>query len=564
MVVYAFYESDNRVMRYAETLAARGDEVQVISLRHLGQCRTEVIQGVKVSRVQYRTRNEKHKWTYLFRILSFLIRATVVLSWRHLRKPFDLVHVHSVPDFLVFSALLPKIMGTPVILDVHDILPEFYASKFGKSEDSLVFRALLKVEKISASFADHVIIANHLWQDRITTRSVAPGKCTTILNGPDLSVFRQRPKRPDDGRFVVIYPGSLNWHQGLDIAIRAVARACKSVPSLELHIQGDGPARQDLIELTEKLSIGNRVHFYPLAPIREIVEHIAEADLGVVPKRANSFGNQAFSTKVLEFMCMGVPVLLSATMIDRYYFNDSVVTFLESGNEEELAQQLIRLAQDRQLRKEQTRNASEFVREMTWEVYKNNTWRWSQPLRETRSGRPGPIVLDPAHSERRKRFPKEGDSAMTSEQSTEPMSANQYPGTPATAHVSRNGAALLCLITLLAAAVRAVLLGRKSLWLDEIWSLSTARLSWTDFLWSLRNQDPNMSFYHVLLHFWLSIGRSEASLRAMSVLFGVATVPLVYLLGKQLFSEFTGLCAASSWLSMHSMCNGRRNCAVIA
>ena len=47
-----------------------------------------------------------------------------------------MIHVHSVPDFLVFAALVPKLLGARIILDIHDILPEFYASKFGASKDS--------------------------------------------------------------------------------------------------------------------------------------------------------------------------------------------------------------------------------------------------------------------------------------------------------------------------------------------------------------------------------------------------------------------------------------------
>ncbi len=47
---------------------------------------------------------------------------------------------------------------------------------------------------------------------------------------------------------------------------------------------------------------------------------MSKADLGIVPKRAAGFGDEAFSTKILEFMALGVPVIASETQIDRYYF----------------------------------------------------------------------------------------------------------------------------------------------------------------------------------------------------------------------------------------------------
>src|SRR4051812_25955914 len=239
-IAYAFYESDNRIMRYAETLAARGDYVEVIALHHPGQQRTEVLHGVHVCRIQSRLRNEGRAWTYIFRILAFMIRASLVISWKHLRGSFDVIHVHSIPDVLVFSTLLPKLFGARVILDIHDILPEFYASKFNTSEGSLLFKALLLAERFSAGFADHVIIANHLWHERLIGRSVGPEKCTPIINAPDTRIFTRRRRERKDDRFILIYPGSLNQHQGLDIAVRAVARACAVWPQIEMHIHGEG------------------------------------------------------------------------------------------------------------------------------------------------------------------------------------------------------------------------------------------------------------------------------------------------------------------------------------
>ena len=66
-------------------------------------------------------------------LLKFSAQAWAVVTWRHLRRPYDLVHVHNMPDFLVFTAWFPKLTGAKVILDIHDIVPEFYASKFDVS-----------------------------------------------------------------------------------------------------------------------------------------------------------------------------------------------------------------------------------------------------------------------------------------------------------------------------------------------------------------------------------------------------------------------------------------------
>ena len=224
MVAYTFYASDNRVRRYAETLARRGDEVDVIALRRRDQPSVEVINGVRVLQVQRREVNERRKLSYLRRLMLFFARAMAISTRRHLARRYDLFHIHSVPDFLVFTAWLPKLLGARIILDIHDLLPEFYASKFGTTCDSTIGRSLIAVERASTAFADHVIVANHLWQQRLCSRSIKdPGKCTTMLNFPDQAIFFRRVLEKSDHKFVMLYPGSLNCHQGVDVAVHAFA-----------------------------------------------------------------------------------------------------------------------------------------------------------------------------------------------------------------------------------------------------------------------------------------------------------------------------------------------------
>src|ERR1700674_123381 len=109
MISYSVYESDGRVMRYAETLAKRGDRVDVIALSRAERTSDDVIAGVNVFRVQGRTHDEKGPLTYLVRLLSFFVRAMLFMLRRQSRGKYDVVHVHSVPDFMVFTAWLPKL-----------------------------------------------------------------------------------------------------------------------------------------------------------------------------------------------------------------------------------------------------------------------------------------------------------------------------------------------------------------------------------------------------------------------------------------------------------------------
>jgi glycosyltransferase involved in cell wall biosynthesis len=370
MIAYSVYESDGRVMRYAETLAQRGDEVDMVVLAGPGRTGADVIQGVNVFRLQTRTHDEKGQFSYLFRILQFFFRAMWFVSRRELRERYDLVHVHSVPDFLVFIPWLAKLRGARIILDIHDVLPELYASKFGCDERSVVHKLLVQVEQSSAAFADYVIIANDIWREKLLARSLRPDKCTAILNFPNRSIFFRRGKTRNDGRFVMLYPGTLNWHQGLDVAIRSLARIKDAAPNADLHIYGEGPAKESLRALAKELGLNGRVKINDTRPLRDVAGLMEDADLGVVPKRNDSFGDEAFSTKTLEFMAMGVPVLVSDTKIDRYYFNDSIVKFFRAGDEQSLSEAMLSLIHSPRIRSSLVRNAAAFLEGNDWESNK--------------------------------------------------------------------------------------------------------------------------------------------------------------------------------------------------
>lgn len=371
MVAYTWYEPDNRVRRYAETLVKRGDHVDAVVLRREGQSsKMEVVEGVCVYRIQRRVINEKGKITYLAKLLLFFLRSFFFLAWKQFRDPYDLIHVHSVPDFEVFAALVPKLMGAKIILDIHDLVPEFYLTKFRTTPDSLMFKLLVGVERMSASFADHVIAANHIWLKRLYERSVRSADLTVILNFPDTDIFHLRGRTRKDDKFIMVYPGTMTHHQGVDIAVRAFALIADQCPQAEFHLYGGGDQVDYLKKLIAELNLQERVYIKGGRKLQEVAVIMENSDLGVVPKRNDGFGNEAFSTKIFEFMAEDVPVIVSSTAIDRYYFNDSVVKFFEANNEKKLAEAMQQLINHPEERQELVRNAREFIREYTWEKNK--------------------------------------------------------------------------------------------------------------------------------------------------------------------------------------------------
>jgi glycosyltransferase involved in cell wall biosynthesis len=370
MITHSFYESDNRVIRYAEALARRGDVVEVAALRRRADLpREEVINGVFLFRIQDRFgKTERSKLSFLWPLLRFLFASSWWITRRHARRRYDLVHVHNIPDFLVFAAWYPRLTGAGIVLDIHDIVPELFGSKFGAGDRSALVRGLKWIEKRSAAFAHHVILANHLWLDRYTRRSAGREKCSVFINHVDARVFQLQPGVRKGEKRVILFPGGLQWHQGLDIAIRAFEKVHRRLPDTEFHIYGEGGVKPQLVALARELGLNGSVRFFNPLPLAEIAGVMAGADLGVVPKRADSFGNEAYSTKIMEFMSVGVPVVVSSTRIDRFYFNESVVRFFESGNDGALAEAMYEVLTDEPVRRALVERASAYAAANCWEI----------------------------------------------------------------------------------------------------------------------------------------------------------------------------------------------------
>jgi len=155
------------------------------------------------------------------------------------------------------------------------------------------------------------------------------------------------------------------------------------------------------------------------------------------------------------------------------------------------------------------------------------------------------------------RFELNGEAAMANEE-TSPLESRAHrsaAGTPeAVAKTITSGLAanksrvrpeyiVAALTVLFAAWMTTRSLGEKSLWIDEILSRRYAHQSVGGLFTFFVHGELNMALYHFVLHFWLHLGDSEAAIRTLSVIFGLAALPLAYLLGARLLSRRAGALA---------------------
>jgi len=377
MVSYSQYEYDNRVHRYAESLVERGDGVDVICLGAQDQLAYSILNGVHIYRVQKRDYSETGPMSYLLKMLIFFCLSFFTCTKHYLKKKYHILHFHNIPDFGIFCTLIPKLMGAKVILDVHDLVPEFYQRKFGLGEGHLVVRLLKWTEKISARYADYVITVTSLWKNTLVKRSVPEIKCSVILNAPDPKLFyrRQTQKIGPSESFILIYHGNLTEIFGVDLVIQAMDFIRYSIPAVELQIYGQGKNIETLTRLTKDLNLEEVVHFNSPVPRSEVPQILIRADVGIDPKRNGILAGEGLSSKCMEYLAVGIPAVVSKTKAAQTYYDDSMVMFFEPGNEKDLARCVIELYNNSEKRQELTRNAMRFNRKHTWEKYKKHYYK---------------------------------------------------------------------------------------------------------------------------------------------------------------------------------------------
>jgi glycosyltransferase involved in cell wall biosynthesis len=377
MLAYSFYDTDARVRRYAETLAQRGDYVDVIALRNEGKNSHDTLNGVNIYRIQERLLDEKGKLDYLFKIIKFLVISGYHLTRKHLQTSYDIIHVNSVPDFEVFAAIIPKILGAKIILDIHDPVPDFFAAKFGIEGNNRYIRILASIEFISAKFSDLVITVTDFWKDKIARRSNIPdNKISVILNFPDLKIFNNRDfvKEPkSDNSFTLLYPGTLNKHCGLDIAIQAVNLVKNEIRSLKFLIYGRGTELSRLKQMVNDLGLQDIIYFHTPVPLDSIPKIIGNADIGIALLSGyDDYSQQALNVKLFEFLSMGLPAIATRTKSIEYYLNEQTVMLSKPNDPVDVARCIRELYADSAKREELRENGLKFIEKNNSDVQMSN------------------------------------------------------------------------------------------------------------------------------------------------------------------------------------------------
>jgi glycosyltransferase involved in cell wall biosynthesis len=372
VLLYSYYPADPRPRRAAEALINAGMEVDVVCLRDKpSDARAENIDGVQILRLPVQKRRHS-KGTYIFQYAAFLAACFGLLSLRSLRKRYDLVHVHNMPDALVFAALIPRLQGARVILDLHDPMPELMMSIYNVGPDARFVRWLRRLEKLSIRFANLVLTPNKAFRDLFISRGCPPQKIQIVMNSPESNIFTtsgngDSDRGGGDRPYRIMYHGLIAERHGLDVALETIAKLRNAIPGLEFHIFGDRTGYMDKVEAqVTRLGLQDCVRYHGYKPQTEIAQAIRTTDIGIIPNRRNPFTEINMPTRVFEYLAVGKPVIVPDTQGIRDYFQRDTLIFFEPDNPQSLEAAILEAYRD------PTRVDSVVKKGRL--VYENNRW----------------------------------------------------------------------------------------------------------------------------------------------------------------------------------------------
>jgi glycosyltransferase involved in cell wall biosynthesis len=385
MVAFTNYLGDTRIRREAEALVQRGDDVDIVCPLTPALRGRRSVSGVRIHTVlRFDYGDDAGPLRYLRRYVAFLGRASLRLLRLHLTRPYDVIHVHTMPDFLVLSALGPKLLGAKVVLDVHDLMPELYASKFDVAESHWIIRGLRAVERWCVRFSDRAVAVHRPHLDALVEHGNPEEKFEILMNLPDPRMFKARAQPAPSPAFTLVYHGMVGSRHGLDAAVRAVALARPQVPGLRLRIIGDGDYFPEIERLVEELGVGASVRLdRGIVPIEDLLPTIAGASAGIVPILDDPFTRYMLPVKLLEYVAIGIPVIASATDTIRAYFDEQMLSLCAPGDPGDLAASIVRLYRDRAYREALPMRARLFSAEHNWDREKIKYYELIDSLQTT-------------------------------------------------------------------------------------------------------------------------------------------------------------------------------------
>ena len=342
---------DRRVWLEATTLTRAGYGVSVICPKMKGYNKgREVLEGVEIHRYPLPI-DAQGTFGFIAEFAWCFVMVTL-LSFRValFGRGFDVLHVCNPPETYWPLAAFWRLFGKAFLFDHHDLSPEMYAAKFGRSEGAL-FGALLFLERMTFRVAQVVVTTNESHKRIAVGRGGKhPDDVYVVRSGPDLSRFTIHERSTDwhDGKpFLVAYLGEICKQDGVDHLVRAmkILRDETGRRDVQCVFMGGGPHQPAVARYAAELGMGDCCVFSGRVSDEDLCRVLSSADIGVDPGPKNTWSDKSTMNKVVEYMFFGVPLLAYDLHEARVSAGDAGL-FVEPNDERALAAGIARLLDD--------------------------------------------------------------------------------------------------------------------------------------------------------------------------------------------------------------------------
>ena len=357
------------VRREAEALVAAGYDVETLLMRYPDRRRNTTINGVRITSLPVRL-HRTSKVRYIADYVSFLAFASAILTVRHLRRRYAVVQVNTMPDFLVYAAMIPKLLGARVLLYMKEPVPELAETLFGRSPT--LVRILVGIEQRALRFADHAVTVTNELKQQFVERGAAESHISVVLNGVDAATLIPKgwspPQSPEKDGFVVFCHGTIEERYGQDTIVEAVALLRDELPDLRFVLAGKGSYTATIAELADARGVGDIYRDEGFVSLERLADLLAAADVGVVAQKASSYSHLVQTNKMMDYWIFGLPVIASRLRSTAAEYDDDTLEYYEPGDARDLARAIRRLYHDPARREQLAQRGRKALERNGWET----------------------------------------------------------------------------------------------------------------------------------------------------------------------------------------------------